>query len=100
MKNKISVLKTFVFCLLSLVFCHSSNAQQLQSFVDKNYNENVQTVLLHPTLDSLAKPVIYLDDMMGMLHLQFDVFSNDAPYMYYTFIHCNNDYPSVRSAEW
>ena len=90
MKNKISVLKTFVFCLLSLVFCHSSNAQQLQSFVDKNYSDNVQTVLFHPTLDSLAKPIIYLNDMMGMLHLQFDVFSNDAPYMYYTFIHCNN----------
>lgn len=70
----------------------SLNAQQLQSFSDKNYNDKVQTVLLHPVTDSLAKPIINLGDMMGKLHLQFDVLSNDAPYMYYTFIHCNNDW--------
>ena len=85
-------LKSLVFSLLSLVMITTANAQQLQSYTDKNYNEKVQTVLFHPTLDSLAKPIIYLNDMMGMLHLQFDVFSNDAPYMYYTFIHCNNDW--------
>lgn len=70
----------------------SLNAQQLQTFSDKNYNDKVQTVLLHPVTDSLAKPIINLGDMMGKLHLQFDVLSNDAPYMYYTFIHCNNDW--------
>ena len=70
----------------------SLNAQQLKSYSDINYNDNVQTVLLHPVADSLAKPIIPLNDMMGKLHLQFDVLANDAPYMYYTFIHCNNDW--------
>ena len=91
-KNNIYWLKSLVFSLLSLLMISSANAQQLQSYSDKNYNEKVQTVLFHPTLDSLAKPVIHLNDMMGQLHLQFDVLVNDAPYMYYTFIHCNNDW--------
>ena len=85
-------LKSLVFSLLSLVVIFPANAQQLQSYTDTNYTDNVQTVLLHPVGDSLAKPVIHLNDMMGRLHLQFDVFSNDAPYMYYTFVHCNNDW--------
>ena len=92
MKNKVNVFKTFVISLLSLVFINASKAQDIQSFTDKNYKDKVQTVMLHPTIDSLAKPVIHLGDMMGGLHLQFDVFANDAPYMYYTFIHCNNDW--------
>ena len=75
-----------------LTMATSVKAQTLQSYDNKNYNDNVQTVLLHPTADSLAKPIIHLNDMMGKLHLQFDIFSNDAPYMYYTFIHCNNDW--------
>ncbi|MBR5214916.1 MAG: DUF5103 domain-containing protein [Bacteroidales bacterium] len=99
MKNKVNRqqttdnrLRTLVFSLLSLVLIIPANSQQLQSFTDTNYNDNTQTVLLHPVGDSLAKPVIHLNDMMGKLHLQFDVFANDAPYMYYTFIHCNNDW--------
>ena len=85
-------LRTLVFSLLSLVLIIPANAQQLQSYSDLNYNDKAQTVLLHPVGDSLAKPIIPLNDMMGKLHLQFDVFANDAPYMYYTFIHCNNDW--------
>ena len=101
MKNKVNRqqttdnrywLKSLVFSLLSLVLIIPANSQQLQSFTDTNYNDNAQTVLLHPVGDSLAKPVIHLNDMMGKLHLQFDVFANDAPYIYYTFIHCNNDW--------
>ena len=101
MKNKVNRqqttdnrywLKSLVFSLLSLVLIIPANSQQLQSYSDLNYNNNAQTVLLHPVGDSLAKPVIHLNDMMGKLHLQFDVFANDAPYMYYTFIHCNNDW--------
>ena len=101
MKNKVNRqqttdnrywLKSLVISLLSLVLIIPANSQQLQSFTDTNYNDNAQTVLLHPVGDSLAKPVIHLNDMMGKLHLQFDVFANDAPYMYYTFIHCNNDW--------
>ena len=91
-QSTVNGLRTLVFSLLSLVMISSANAQQLQSYTDTNYNDNVQTVLLHPVGDSLAKPVIHLNDMMGKLHLQFDVFANDAPYMYYTFVHCNNDW--------
>ena len=99
MKNKVNGQRTtdnrlriLVFSLLSLVMISSANSQQLQSYTDTNYNDKAQTVLLHPVGDSLAKPIIPLHDMMGKLHLQFDVFANDAPYMYYTFIHCNNDW--------
>lgn len=81
-----------IITLIILLMTLSSQAQQLQSYSDMNYKNDVKTVLLHPTKDSLAKPIIPLNDMMGKLHLQFDVFANDAPYMYYTFIHCNNDW--------
>lgn len=84
--------KSLIIIMLLLISSNFLNAQQLQSYSDKNYNDKVQTVLLHPTGDSLAKPIIPLNDMMEKLHLQFDVFANDAPYMYYTFIHCNNDW--------
>ena len=84
--------KSLIIVMLLLISCNLLNAQQLQSYSDKNYNDKVQTVLLHPTSDSLAKPIIPLNDMMGKLHLQFDIFANDAPYMYYTFVHCNNDW--------
>lgn len=78
--------------LIILLMTMSSQAQLLQSYSNTNYKDEVKTVLLHPAKDSLAKPIIPLNDMMGKLHLQFDVFANDAPYMYYTFIHCNNDW--------
>ena len=38
-----------------LTIATSVKAQTLQSYDNKNYNDNVQTVLLHPTADSLAK---------------------------------------------
>ena len=73
--------KSLIIIMLLLISSNFLNAQQLQSYSDKNYNDKVQTVLLHPTGDSLAKPIIPLNDMMEKLHLQFDVFANDAPYM-------------------
>ena len=91
-KIRLMAHSSWLIVILFLITGTALNAQQLKSYSDLNYNDNVQTVLLHPTGDSLAKPVISLNDMMGKLHLQFDVFANDAPYMYYTFIHCNNDW--------
>ena len=96
--NRLWVNKKFIthgsllIAMILIIMSTSLNAQQLKSYSNKNYNDNVQTVLLHPTADSLAKPIIHLNNMMGKLHLQFDVLSNDAPYMYYTFVHCNNDW--------
>lgn len=80
--------------LTVILICISINsfAQNLSSYSDFNYKDEVGAVLLHPVGDSLAKPVIPIDDMMGKLHLQFDVLVNDAPYLYYTFIHCSNDW--------
>ena len=92
--NKIRLMahNPWLVAMILIFISTTINAQQLESYSDKNYNDKVQTVLLHPVKDTLAKPVIPLNDMMGKLRLQFDIFSNDAPYMYYTFIHCNNDW--------
>lgn len=87
-----SISLAYLMSILFIISRSSLNAQQLQSFDNINYNDKVQTVLLHPITDSLAKPIIHINDMMGKLHLQFDVLVDNAPYMYYTFIHCNNDW--------
>ena len=80
--------KSLIIILLSLTI--NVSAQDLRSFGDINYRDDVQTVLLHPTGFELDKPIIYLDNMKNQLHLQFDVFADEAPYLYYTFIHCDN----------
>ena len=82
--------KLLIIILLTISF--SISAQNLKSFGDINYRDEVHTVLLHPTGFDLDKPVIYLDNMKEQLHLQFDVFVNEAPYLYYTFVHCNNQW--------
>ena len=78
--------------IILLTFTFSISAQNLKSFGDINYKDEVHTVLLHPTDFDLDKPVIFLDNMKEQLHLQFDVFVNEAPYLYYTFVHCNNQW--------
>ena len=80
--------KSLIIILLALSI--NLSAQNLKSFGDINYKDEVHTVLLHPTNFDLDKPVIYLNNMKEQLHLQFDVFANDAPYLYYTFVHCDN----------
>ena len=61
---------SLLIALLMIITNSSLNAQILETYSNKNYNDKVQTVLLHPTADSLAKPIIHLNDMMGRLHLQ------------------------------
>lgn len=80
--------KSLIIILLTLTL--NISAQNLKSFGDINYKDEVQTVLLHPTGFDLDKPVIYLNNMKEQLHLQFDIFSDEAPYLYYTFVHCDN----------
>ena len=80
--------KLLIIILLTLTI--SLSAQNLKSCGDMNFKDEVHTVLLHPTGFDLDKPVIYLDNMQEQLHLQFDVFSDNAPYLYYTFVHCDN----------
>ena len=82
--------KSLIIILLALSI--NLSAQNLKSFGDINYKDEVHTVLLHPTNFDLDKPVIYLNNMKEQLHLQFDVFADDAPYLYYTFVHCDNQW--------
>ena len=93
--NKIRLMahNPWLVAMILIFISTTINAQQLESYSDKNYNDKVQTVLLHPVKDTLAKPVIPLNDMMGKLRLQFDIFSNDAPYMYYTRL--RGDKPNI-----
>ena len=64
-QNKLKLIahSSQVLAILSLLFLATSlKAQQLQSYDDKNYNDIVHTVLLHPADDSLAKPIINLNN--------------------------------------
>lgn len=80
--------KSLIIILLTLTI--NLSAQTSKSVGDQNYRDEVHTVLLHLRGYELDKPVIYLDNMKEQLHLQFDLFSDDAPYLYYTFVHCDN----------
>ena len=82
--------KTLIIILLAITI--NTSGQNLKSFGDINYKDEVQTVLLHPTGHEFDKPVIYLDNMVEQLHLQFDIMANEAPYLYYTFVHCDNQW--------
>lgn len=78
--------------IILLIIGTTVSAQTLEPFSDMNYRDDVQTVLLHPTDFDLDKPVIYITNMKEQLHLQFDIFADEAPYLYYTFIHCDNQW--------
>ena len=76
--------------IILLLLGTTLSAQTFTSYADINYRDDVHTVQLHPLDFDLDKPVVYLGNMTEQLHLQFDIFADDAPYLYYTFIHCNN----------
>ena len=78
--------------IILLAFSHNVFAQKNISFSDMNYREDVKSVLFHPKDFDFNKPVINLNNMVEKLHLQFDVLVDDAPFLYYTFIHCTNDW--------
>ena len=82
--------KSLIIILLSLTINISAQTTRLAG--DINYRDEVQTVMLHPTGFDLDKPVIYINNMKEQLHLQFDVFADDAPYLYYTLVHCDNQW--------
>ena len=76
--------------IILLAFIVNVSAQNLTSFADMNYKDEVRTVMLHPTESDLDKPVVFIYQMRNRLHLQFDILADEAPYLYYTFIHCDN----------
>ena len=86
-------MKRVILLLINiLVFGMCSFSIELPTYSDVNYKDNVKTVLLHPKGDAFAKPVIFINDMTEALHLEFDILDSEAPYLYYTLIHCSNDW--------
>lgn len=58
---------------------------------DLVYDSNIQTVLLHPTSDQLAAPVIRLNSD-DRLRLAFDDLSPESYQFKYSFIHCTENW--------
>lgn len=85
-------MKFKLLIIILLAFSFNVFAQKGISYSDMNYRDEVKTVLLHPTGFDLDKPIIYLKNMQEQLHLQFDLLVDEAPFMYYTFIHCDNQW--------
>lgn len=85
-------MKSKLLIIILLAFGLNVFAQKNISYSDMNYKEEVGVVQLHPTGFDLDKPVIYLQNMKEQLHLEFDLLVDNAPFLYYTFIHCNNQW--------
>ena len=85
-------MKSKLLIIILLSFGLNVFAQKNISYSDMNYKEEVGVVQLHPTGFDLDKPVIYLQNMKEQLHLEFDLLVDNAPFLYYTFIHCNNQW--------
>ncbi len=83
-------------CILLVItfFSHSLDAQRIDfvEFSNTTYNENVQTVLLHPVDEPLLEPVVLLSDQTEKLKLSFDVLGDYAYTYNYTVIHCTHDW--------
>lgn len=79
--------------LLLLLFATSLAAQDfVPPCIDHVYDEKVKSVQLYAYGEQNNEPLVSLDNMMGQLTLSFDVLSNDAEVLNYTFIHCSNDW--------
>ena len=85
-------MKCRLLIIILLAFGFNVFAQKNISYSDMNYREEVKSILFHPKDFDFNKPVINLNNMVEKLHLQFDVLVDDAPFLYYTFIHCTNDW--------
>lgn len=60
-------------------------------FVDKVYQENVQSVQLYPEKEALQYPILMLNDSKSLV-LKFDVLGDMAYIYHYTLIHCTHDW--------
>ncbi|MBK8290938.1 MAG: DUF5103 domain-containing protein [Flammeovirgaceae bacterium] len=82
----------FIVCIL-LVFT-SVSAQKKLSFIDKSYEEEIRTVMLHPALngsrDNLRPAVVPLQGQN--LLLEFDDLVEQRSNYYVKIIHCNYDW--------
>ena len=90
MNPKDVAMKRILLCL-SLCLSLSSWAQDfIPPCVNHVYDDKVKTVQLYAYGEQTKEPLVGIDNMMGQLKLSFDVLSNDAEVLSYTFIHCSN----------
>jgi hypothetical protein len=84
-KNKLTL-------LLALMLCISTKASTFPfDFENKQYNELVHTVLIHPIDNQLLDPVIDLQEQEKLV-LSFDLLGDIAPVFNYTIIHCSHNW--------
>lgn len=83
-------MKHKLLIILILALYSNAFAQDYVADADKNYKDIVKTVLLYPTGFELDKPIISLDNMENALFLEFDILANEAPYLNYTYVHCDH----------
>lgn len=88
--------KSYILLFFSIasIFCvaETALAQSQLAFANKNYIDQVQSVLLYPADEPLMEPVIMLDDQTEKLQLSFDVLGDFAYTYNYTVIHCSYDW--------
>ncbi len=84
--------KTLLYIMLMLFAVTLQAQHHLPPCVDRVYSDKVKTVQLYAYGEQTNEPLVSIDNMMRQLTLSFDVLSNDAEVLNYTFIHCTNDW--------
>lgn len=80
-----------ILLLLPILLVNLLGWSQVVENKDLVYDDNIQTVLLHPPADQLLPPVIRLNST-DKLRLSFDDFSPEYYRFKYTFVHCTEDW--------
>ncbi|HQO50094.1 MAG TPA: DUF5103 domain-containing protein [Bacteroidales bacterium] len=91
MRNIVYSLPVAVFILLSgtAFQCAAQNYNyDFLEFANKTYRDEIQTVVLNPSEDSLGRPVILINSKETLV-LSFDVLGDMANIYNYTLIHCD-----------
>lgn len=83
-------MKYKLLIILILALHLNAYAQDFVVDADKNHKETVKTVMLYPAGFELDKPVISLSNMENALQLEFDILGSEAPYLHYTYVHCDH----------
>ncbi len=90
-QNSKHIKKLKLLTLLLVFVSVVCNAQFPFESQNKRYNDQVQTVLLHPVDEPLSQALI-LADATNALSLSFDVIGDIAYTYNYTLIHCNHQW--------
>lgn len=87
------MMKTKILPVLFVMLLHlATNAHNYPfDFVNKQYNDQLQTVLFHPFGEQLLDPVFDLHEPEKLL-LSFDLLGDLASVFQYTIIHCSHNW--------